>query len=77
MPVIQINMVEGRTLEQKEELIRKMTDVVIEVLNSPPASIKIMINELKPEHFGSAGETMRARRIREQQEKEQDEKRGK
>lgn len=64
MPIIQVNLVEGRTLEQKEELIKKMTDVVAEVLNCSTSTIRIMINEMKPEHLGIDGESMRIRKLK-------------
>ncbi|WMJ76948.1 MULTISPECIES: 2-hydroxymuconate tautomerase [unclassified Sedimentibacter] len=64
MPIIQVNLVEGRILEQKEKLIRKMTDVVSEVLSCPTSTIRIMINEMKSEHLGIDGESMRIRRLK-------------
>lgn len=63
MPIIQVNLVEGRTLEQKEELIRKMTDLVSDVLDCPVSTVRIIINEMKPEHLGIAGESMRMKRL--------------
>lgn len=65
MPLIQVNILEGRTSEQKEELIIKMTDLVSEVLNSPTSAVRVMINEMKPEHWGIAGESVRSKRLRE------------
>ena len=65
MPLIQVNILEGRTLEQKEELIRKMTDLASEVLNSPVTAVRVMINEMEPGHWGIAGESVRVKRLRE------------
>ena len=65
MPFIQVNILEGRTLEQKEELIRRTTDLASEILNSPVTSVRVMINEMKPEHWGIAGESVRVKRLRE------------
>jgi 4-oxalocrotonate tautomerase len=58
MPVIQVNILEGRTDEQKENLIRKVTDVVAETLNSPTSAVRIIINEMKPQHFGRDGQSI-------------------
>ena len=58
MPVIQINILEGRTDEQKENLIRKVTDAVCETLNAPSAAVRILINEMKPQHFARDGQSM-------------------
>lgn len=64
MPIIQVNLVEGRTLEQKEELIRKVTDLVSDVLDCSTSTVRIIINEMKPEHLGIAGESMRMRKLK-------------
>lgn len=65
MPLIQVSIIEGRTLEQKEELIRRMTEVTSEVLNSPATSVRVLINEMKPEDWGIAGDSVRVRRLKE------------
>jgi 4-oxalocrotonate tautomerase len=61
MPFIQVNILKGRSLEKKERLIREMTDLVSEVLDAPVQSVRIMINELEPEHWGIAGESVKKR----------------
>jgi len=65
MPLIQVNILKGRSLEQKEELIRRMTDLAAEVLDSPVTAVRVMINEMEPEHWGIAGESVRVRRLKE------------
>ncbi|AOV06201.1 2-hydroxymuconate tautomerase [Sporosarcina ureilytica] len=61
MPFIQINMLEGRSADKKERLIREVTDVVAEVLEAPEESVRIMIQEMKAEHWGIAGESVKKR----------------
>lgn len=61
MPFIQVNILKGRSPEKKERLIREMTDLVSEVLDAPVQSIRVMINELEPEHWGIAGESVKKR----------------
>ncbi|MFP7296787.1 2-hydroxymuconate tautomerase [Neobacillus niacini] len=61
MPFIQVNILKGRSPEKKELLIREVTNVVSEVLEAPVQSIRIMINELEPEHWGIAGESVKKR----------------
>lgn len=58
MPIIQVNILEGRSDEQKENLIRKMTDLVAETLNSPTSAVRIIINEMKPQHFARDGQSI-------------------
>ena len=61
MPFIQINIVKGRSPEKKERLIREVSDLVSEVLEAPIQSVRVMINELEPEHWGIAGESIKKR----------------
>ncbi len=62
MPFIQINILEGRTPEKKERLIREVTDLVSDVLEAPKESVRVMIQEIQPEHWGIAGESVKKRR---------------
>lgn len=58
MPIIQVNILEGRTDEQKENMIAKMTDVMCETMNSPKSAVRIIINEMKPQHFAREGQSI-------------------
>jgi len=57
MPIATINIIEGRTDEQKERLIVKMTEAINEAIGAPIPSIRIIINEMPKQHFGIAGES--------------------
>jgi 4-oxalocrotonate tautomerase len=57
MPIIEIHMGNGRTIEQKRELISGVTDAVIAALGVRGEQVRILIDELAPEHFAVAGET--------------------
>ncbi|MDR4886033.1 2-hydroxymuconate tautomerase [Fredinandcohnia sp. QZ13] len=61
MPFVQINILEGRSPEKKERLIREVSMLVSEVLESPIENVRIMINEMPPEHWGIAGESVKKR----------------
>lgn len=61
MPLVQINIVEGRSPEKKERLIREVTDVVAEVLEAPVENVRVLIQEMQPEHWGIAGESVKKR----------------
>ena len=58
MPIIQVNILEGRTDEQKENMIRKVTDALCETMNVQPSAVRIMINEMKPQHFARDGQSI-------------------
>lgn len=62
MPLIQIHILEGRDPEKKERLIREVTDTVAEVLDAPAENVRVMIQEMKAEHWGIAGESVKKRK---------------
>ncbi|MDI3323598.1 2-hydroxymuconate tautomerase [Pontibacterium granulatum] len=57
MPIAQINMMEGRSNEQKEALIEAVTAAIVQALDAPPESVRILINEMPKQHFGIAGQS--------------------
>jgi len=57
MPIATINILEGRTDEQKERLIANMTEAIHKAIDAPLPSIRIIINEMPKQHFGIAGES--------------------
>ena len=56
MPIVKIDLWSGRTEELKENLIKKVTDVVVEVCKCPKEAVTIVINDIPKENWGSAGE---------------------
>lgn len=57
MPIIQVNMMEGRSDEQKEALIDELTQACMKALEAPQQSVRVMINEMPKQHFGIAGQS--------------------
>ena len=55
MPIIQIEMFEGRTVEQKRNMITKVTEAMVETVNCTNESVKIIIRELKKENLAEGG----------------------
>ncbi len=58
MPVIQVNMLPGRTPEQKRELIAVFTREFVRICKTKPEAVKIVIHDVPPENFGSGGVPM-------------------
>jgi 4-oxalocrotonate tautomerase len=54
MPLVQVNMLEGRTAEQKKALLQAITDAVHQTLGPVP-SIRVWINELADDGFMIGG----------------------
>lgn len=63
MPFIQINILEGRTKEKKEQLIHEVTDTVERVIDAPRETIRVMIQEMPTNHWGIAGKSVEKRRM--------------
>ncbi len=57
MPIANIQMMEGRTAEQKAKLIRKVTDAIMESLDAPEGNVRVLINEIPKQHFGIGGQS--------------------
>lgn len=55
MPIIQVTMLKGRTLEQKRQLVKEVTDAVERTVNARREKIKIVITEVDKEHIADAG----------------------
>lgn len=58
MPFVQIDMIEGRTIEQKREMVQKITQVIAETAKCPMDAVSIVIREAKKEHIAKAGTLM-------------------
>ena len=55
MPELTIEMAEGRTLDQKRELVRRLTDIVVEVLKVDASAVTITIHENRREDKAKGG----------------------
>ena len=65
MPIIELNVAEGRTVEQKAAAMAAITDAVVRTLDVRPEQVRILINEVSLENYAIAGETMAVRVARE------------
>ncbi|RJG04414.1 2-hydroxymuconate tautomerase [Noviherbaspirillum sedimenti] len=57
MPIIEIHLLEGRSVIQKRALIAGITDAVTNALGVKSDQVRILIDELLPEHFAVSGKT--------------------
>jgi len=56
VPIVTIQITrEGTTPEQKAELIKGATDLLVNVLNKPPALTFVVIQEVELEDWGVGG----------------------
>lgn len=64
MPLVHIQMAEGRTPEQKRAVMTAMTDSMVEHLGADPDSIRVWITEFPATDFMAAGELLADKRAR-------------
>ncbi|MBI5904804.1 MAG: 4-oxalocrotonate tautomerase family protein [Deltaproteobacteria bacterium] len=63
MPFVNVKITrEGATPEKKAEVIRRMTQVLADVLGKNPATTIVVIEEVETDNWGIAGETVTVRR---------------
>ena len=55
MPTYHVEMLEGRTLAQKKQLVEAITRVSVEVLGGQPDSVDILITDIKRENWATGG----------------------
>jgi 4-oxalocrotonate tautomerase len=65
MPYVKIQITrEGATREQKAQLIRGATELLVQVLDKNPATTFVVIEEVDTDHWGIGGETVTVLRER-------------
>ncbi|MCQ4321800.1 2-hydroxymuconate tautomerase [Pseudomonas indoloxydans] len=53
MPIVQIHILEGRSGEQKETMIREVSEAISRSLGAPITNARVITNEMPKGHFGS------------------------
>lgn len=61
MPIVLVNMMEGRSDAQKEAVIEEVTAALVRALDAPRESVRVLINELPKQHFGIGGQSAKTR----------------
>lgn len=55
MPTYRVEMLEGRTLEQKKKLAQEITRVSVDVLGGAPESVQVIITEVARDNWATGG----------------------
>jgi 4-oxalocrotonate tautomerase len=58
MPVIRVEMLAGRTVAQKRELVEVLTRETARIAGSSPASIFVVIEDVAKENWGAGGKLL-------------------
>jgi len=55
MPLVTINMLSGRTLDQKRQMAKDVTEAIVKNVGCPDTAVQIMINEVESQNLAQAG----------------------
>ena len=55
MPLIRVEMLEGRTPEQKTALVKALTQAVVETLGSKPDVVDVMLFDIPRQNWATGG----------------------
>lgn len=55
MPVIQITISQGRSVEQKRELVKVLTKETARIMKTQEEKVRILLYEVSKENWGNAG----------------------
>ena len=55
MPIVQLQILEGRSEEKISEVIENVTNTISETLDTPKENIRVIVTEIPKTHWGRAG----------------------
>ena len=55
MPIIQVNLIEGRTVDQKRKLVVGMTEAVVDALGVKAEDVRIILQDMARHDYAVAG----------------------
>ena len=55
MPTYHVEMMEGRSIEQKKKLVAEITRVSVDILGGEANSVDIIITDIKRENWATGG----------------------
>lgn len=58
MPIVQLQILQGRSEEKIAEVIENVTNTISETLDAPKESIRVIVTEIPKTHWGRAGKPM-------------------
>jgi 4-oxalocrotonate tautomerase len=58
MAILDLTIIEGRDQAVKEALIRRLTEVIVEVLEAQPHQVRVVIREVRDGAYGVAGKAV-------------------
>ncbi len=62
MPIVQVHLLEGRSREQKKDLVKEMTASICSSLGVRPEQVRIILSEMNPDEYSVGGELFSEKR---------------
>jgi 4-oxalocrotonate tautomerase len=56
MPILEVKILEGRTTEQKKQMVMGLTDVLVNTINTTSKDVRIHIVEMPKDSYAIAGQ---------------------
>jgi len=55
MPIVEVHMLAGRTVEQKREFAKRVTQLVCETLDSKPEKVRVILTDMPHDSYAIGG----------------------
>lgn len=55
MPIVTIELIEGRSVEQKREMAKKITETIVEITKIQQDAVEIIFHDMKKENYSKGG----------------------
>jgi 4-oxalocrotonate tautomerase len=55
MPIVHIDLMEGRSPDRIEAMIRSVSQAIATSLEAPIDSVRVVVREMAPHHYGVGG----------------------
>jgi len=69
MPVVFVKMFEGRTMDQKRQIVKGITKVILDTIKVDKTAVRVIIEEYSRDHWAIAGEFVADKEKRERKTK--------
>jgi 4-oxalocrotonate tautomerase len=56
MPIVTIKIAKGRSIEQKRELVKSITDTIVRIIDVKPEWVTVVIEEFERDNWATGGE---------------------
>lgn len=58
MPIVTIDMIEGRSDDQKRNLVKEVTEAIVKTIDTKPENVTIVLRDLPKTNIGKEGKLL-------------------